>query len=219
VVDVEYNLVRRIDRVIKGTNPVEFIMIHETGNRGNGANARAHAKLQFDGNDRMASWNEQIDDEVAIVSFLPHVRTMHSGTSFYNNRAYAIEMCVNSDGDYLQTIANTIERVRTLMKEHNVPIQNVLQHHDASGKNCPEMLRSGKYGITWSAFISAITAKDTDMTPKESAMLAWLYEAELYKDGKGNPLFSFSAANTNRLDELAKKVDGLIETVNKIASK
>ena len=66
MVDVEYNLVRGINRIIKGTNPVEFIMIHETGNRGNRANARAHAKLQFDGNERMAP-DTATDDHGAIV--------------------------------------------------------------------------------------------------------------------------------------------------------
>lgn len=38
------------------------------------------------------------------------------------------------------------------MKKHNIPLKNVIQHNDASGKDCPHFMRAGTKGITWAQF-------------------------------------------------------------------
>ena len=62
-------------------------------------------------------------------------------------------VCVNSDGDYIKTINNAIELVKHLMKKHNIPISNVVQHNKWSGKNCPQLIRSSHKGFSWLHFI------------------------------------------------------------------
>ena len=65
-------------------------------------------------------------------------------------------MCVNSDGDYVKTLHNTIELVQKIMKEENIPSSNVVQHNYWSGKHCPTLLREGNSGMNWEQFIAGV---------------------------------------------------------------
>ena len=61
-------------------------------------------------------------------------------------------MCINSDGNYKQTIENGAERTAELMKQYNIPLSHVLRHKDCSGKNCPAQINAGVEGINWEDF-------------------------------------------------------------------
>lgn len=145
-----------------GTNTRQYITIHETGNNSKGANAQSHAKLQSNGNARAASWHITVDDKEAIRSFHDASICWHSGARYPklsgNPRSIGIEICVNSDGNYKKTIDNAAAVVASLMKEHGIPIDRVVQHNHWSGKNCPQHLRQNDWGVSWSQFKSKVAA-------------------------------------------------------------
>lgn len=62
-----------------GTNPKRKIVVHQTGNKSKGANAYMHARLQYNGNSRAASWHYTVDDKVAYQSFSHNDRLWHAG--------------------------------------------------------------------------------------------------------------------------------------------
>lgn len=59
-----------------------------------------------------------------------------------NSNSIGIEMCSDKvNGVYVitaDTVTNTVELVKLLMKKYNIPVENVLRHYDVCGKNCPE---------------------------------------------------------------------------------
>src|SRR5699024_3878652 len=101
-----------------GTNPKTHIVIHETANTGKGANAKAHANLQANGNSRQASWHYTCGSDGIYQSFSDNAQCWHAGSTFYNKNSIGIEICVNSDGNYKKAVNNAIELVKYLMKKH-----------------------------------------------------------------------------------------------------
>ncbi len=151
----------------KGTNNKKYIVIHETANTNKGANADAHGRLQANGNSRAASWHYTVDDKEVVQSFSDNVRCWHAGNVKYNNDGIGIEICVNSDGDYSKAVDNAVDLVKQLMDKNNISASNVVQHHAASGKDCPKYLRAGSKGITWTQFKSKLSDKPVSK-PKPS---------------------------------------------------
>jgi N-acetylmuramoyl-L-alanine amidase CwlA len=144
-------------------NKKKFITIHETDNFKEKAHAQAHANLQSNGNAREASWHYQVDDKESIQSFLHDFQLWHGGDGKKGNgnlNSIAIEICVNADGDYKKAVNNAAKLVKEIMKQENIPIENVVQHNKWSGKNCPRFLRSGEKGIDWNDFINLIKKED-----------------------------------------------------------
>ena len=137
-------------------NTRKYIVVHETDNTRSGADADAHARLQFNGNSRSVSWHWTVDDKEAVQS-LEHIWSCWAaGSDKGNKEGIQVEMCVNSDGNYLKALQNTAELVAKIMKDENIPIQNVVQHNYFSGKNCPRNMRVGK--VSWTQFITMVKA-------------------------------------------------------------
>lgn len=134
----------------KGNKATE-IAIHETGNNNKGTGAQSHANLQKNGNSREASWHYQVDEHGAIQSFEDNIIAWHAGYNG-NRTSIAIEICVNSDGNFKKAVKNASELTTHLMKKHNIPLSRVKQHNAYTGKNCPQRLRSGSHGINWNQF-------------------------------------------------------------------
>ncbi|WP_394137409.1 peptidoglycan recognition protein family protein [Cytobacillus oceanisediminis] len=131
----------------------EYITIHETANTGNGANAQAHANLQFNGNSRQASWHIQVDDLQAIQSLPFDEAGIHAGDGTYGNgnrKSIGVEICVNADGDFEKALDNASAVVGQLMKQFDIPSHKVVPHKHWSGKNCPANLLKGR----WEEFIN-----------------------------------------------------------------
>lgn len=133
-----------------------YITIHETGNFNKGANAKMHANLQSRGFSE--SWHWTVDDTSAYQSFTHDYQLYHAGDGAGNGglNSIGIEICVNSDGNYLQAIRNAAELVKKIMKDENISIMKVVQHNHWSGKNCPQHLRAGDWGINWNGFINLV---------------------------------------------------------------
>ena len=135
-------------------NTKKYIVVHETDNPRSGADADAHARLQYNGNSRSASWHYTVDDKEAVQSFEHIWRCWAAGSTTGNNQGIQVEVCVNSDGNYLKAIQNAAELIAKIMKDENIPISNVVQHNHFSGKNCPRNMREGN--ITWSQLITMV---------------------------------------------------------------
>lgn len=139
-------------------NTRQYITIHETSNTSVGANADAHANYINNGGS-METWHYTVDDTKAVKHYKHITSCWHAGTYAGNTQSIGIEMCVNQDGNYKKTLQNTIELVKEIMRIEHIPASNVVQHNYWSGKNCPMLLRSGQYGMTWNQFKSQLKQK------------------------------------------------------------
>lgn len=158
---IRQQLVASRQNIGSGTNSRRSITVHETGNTGRGANASAHANLQSRPNPRLASWHWTVDDREAVQSFLHTARTFHAGRAEGNNTSISIEICVNSDGDYVQTVKNAAALVARIMRQEGLPISAVRQHNSWSGKNCPTGIRAGRGGMNWAVFLTLVAGGDS----------------------------------------------------------
>ncbi|MFJ7647064.1 N-acetylmuramoyl-L-alanine amidase [Lysinibacillus sp. NPDC097279] len=145
-------------------NAKKYIVVHETDNTSVGADADAHARLQFNGNSRAASWHWQVDDHEAVQSFEHYWECWGAGTYIGNTQGIQVEICVNSDGDFNKAVENAAALIAKIMKDEHISIQNVVQHHYFSGKNCPRNIRAGK--VSWTNFLKMITTIETPQPEK-----------------------------------------------------
>lgn len=146
-----------------------FITVHQTGNTSKGANAAAHANLQSRGNVRGASWHWQVDDKEAVQSFTHDWQLWHAGDGRGNGNltSIAIEMCVNSDGNYAKALNNLITLIKKIMKDEGISETRVVQHNHWSGKNCPAQIRGrGEWSKIKNAIGSSKPAPAPKPTPK-----------------------------------------------------
>lgn len=160
-IEIQDRLVRdQTHHTFDGTNPCNYLTVHQTGNVKPGADAKGHADLQYFGNVREASWHLSVDDHSAWRSYLDSRQCWHAGDGVGkgNTQSLGMELCINSDGDYVQTIENGADVARQKMLEHNIPITRVFQHNHWSsyGKDCPDQIRGNKDGIDWSDFLGMI---------------------------------------------------------------
>lgn len=160
---IAYNISRR-------TQPIQFIVIHDTGNRGVGADATMHYKY-FNGGDRQSSADFFVDDH-SILQVNDYTRnfTWHCGDGkgaygITNSASIGIEMCINSDGNYEATVKNTIDLTKYLMRELNIPVERVVRHYDASRKNCPQTMNYNNWE-GWKKFKAALNTLEFTITDK-----------------------------------------------------
>lgn len=151
-----------------GQTPV-YIVIHNTDNYAKGANAKAHAKAQHDGNFKGYSAHVYVDDTEAYQA-LPynrgawHVGVNYGGRLFgtVNNRnSVGIEMCVQAGYNYEKAFQNTVQVCKQLMKQLGIPADRVVQHYDVCAKNCPSAIRAKG---DWNRFKQLIGAKNATPT-------------------------------------------------------
>ena len=134
---------------------IDSITIHTTGNRNPGATAEAHARLQARGNDgRTASWHYTVDENEIWQSFKDNQICWHTGTRRGNETSIGIEICVNSKSGFTNACENAAWLASSLLKKHG--IEDVVQHRNWSGKNCPAELISGEWGVSWENFLDML---------------------------------------------------------------
>lgn len=131
------------------------ITIHNTGN--NNANAKNNHNYMQNINksgERKASWHFTVDDIEIYQAQSTNFKCYHAGTTAGNNTSIGIEICQFTDANkQLKAYENTIELVKILLKYHNFTIDKVVQHNHWSGKDCPRLLRTNKFGYNWDWFI------------------------------------------------------------------
>lgn len=157
MVSVKEQLVTGSNRLVsQGTNTKGGVTIHDTANTGRGANAQAHANLQSNGNSRQASWHYQVDDAQAIRSYKHGDICWHAGAVSGNHHRIAIEICINSDGNYKKAVQNAAELTAQILKQEGLTPDNVDRHQTHSGKYCPRQILEGRDGITWAKFMEMV---------------------------------------------------------------
>lgn len=182
-------------------NP-EYITIHETDNPKSGADADAHARLQFNGNVRVASWHYSVDDK-EIWQSLPDNEVGwacgdgRNGTG--NRKSISIEICVNADGNLSKAAENAAWLVNYLMKKHGIPLSKVVQHNKWSGKNCPRNIRAQG----WDKFLSLVKGSESTVASKT---VANMYDLSYMKDYK-----LLGIRSSQHTDEICEKVADYME--------
>ncbi|MEY9976345.1 N-acetylmuramoyl-L-alanine amidase family protein [Lysinibacillus sp. RC79] len=147
-----------------GINKKKKVVVHGTDNYRTGADADAHARLQYNGNSRSASWHWSVDEKEAVQSFLHEWSCWAAGNDKGNLEGIHVETCVNADGNYKKTLENTAALIAKILKDEKLTIDDVVQHNHYSGKNCPREIRSGN--VPWSDFLKMIQNAGTTQTPK-----------------------------------------------------
>lgn len=143
----------------RGDSSIQYIVIHDTGNTRAGAHADAHYRY-FGGGNRNASAHYFVDDKSIIQIVDDSKAAWHCGDGkgkygITNANSLGVEMCINSDGDFIITLLQTIALVKDLMKKHNIPVNRVVRHYNASQKICPKIL-SGNSWERWYHFLNVI---------------------------------------------------------------
>lgn len=139
---------------------IKYIVIHDTGNNGIGAGAAAHKKY-FMTTDRKASADFVVENNIVIqLNDYYKYFTWHCGDGkgrygITNSNSIGIEMCINKDSTYQQTVNWSIILVYKLMKEINIPINRVVRHYDASRKKCPGSMAANNWD-KWHRFKAAL---------------------------------------------------------------
>lgn len=137
-------------------NKPEYIVIHDTGNKDAGANALMHYRY-FAIADRQASAHFFVDSD-QVLQFVEvkdkawHCGDGHGKNGIDNSNSIGIEICINSDGDYVKTIDNTTTLCIDLMRQYSIPIEKVVRHYDASRKNCPQTMNNNGDWTAWTGF-------------------------------------------------------------------
>ena len=143
---------------------IEYIVIHDTGNTGKGADANAHFNY-FNGADRGASAHYFVDDERVVEIINPDIHaSWHCGDGkgkygITNANSIGIEICINSDGDFSKAYSKCVQLTKHLMAKYGINSAHVVRHYDASRKNCPATLIRGHQGFTWEGFKKALSEK------------------------------------------------------------
>ena len=148
----------------KRTEPICYIVVHDTGNTARGSDAAAHFNY-FNGDNRDSSADIFVDDRSAwYVNDYTQYYTWHCGDGkgqygITNQNSVGVEMCVNVDGDYQRAMRNTADVVRKLAKELNIPLTHVVRHYDASRKNCPGSMSYNNWA-RWREFLIMLESEE-----------------------------------------------------------
>ena len=142
-----YQIPAHISNYTKGRKQlIKYIVVHYTAN--NGDTARNNGNY-FSQSNRNASAHYFVDENEIIQSVKDTDTAWHCGAKSYkhelcrNDNSIGIEMCSEKDdkGQYYinqATQNRTIRLIKVLMKQYNIPVENVLRHYDVTGKLCPE---------------------------------------------------------------------------------
>ncbi len=163
----------------RGGKAIRYIVIHDTGNDGKGATARAH-RTYVGTNTRGASAHYFVDDH-EICQFVGDSKAawaVGDGRGRYgitNQNSLSIEICINRDGDYDKAVANARELVKNLQERFGIDNAHVVRHYDASRKSCPGSMMRNNWA-RWHAFKKSLeepmrlridTTKDSVAVPVE----------------------------------------------------
>lgn len=128
-----------------------YITIHNAGN--SKANALANSKY-VDTVAGYVSWHFTVDDKAVFQELTVFEIGYHAGDGKGqgNYASIGIEICEHEGIDWEKAKANAIALIEVLMKDLDIPIENVVPHRHWSGKYCPHrILDEG-----WDKFVGKI---------------------------------------------------------------
>ena len=148
---------RRGGKKLKKDNGV---CVHEAGTPN--APAVNHAKNQYNNcNAAVNGWHFTVDDVEVWQSFPLDEVAEHSGKREGNDTTVAIEIADKvTTGEYWQkAVDNAAWLAAWILKQKGhtkaVHKQNIWQHNDWSGKDCPKQIRKGN-PVSWAAFVANV---------------------------------------------------------------
>ena len=151
----------------RGSAEIKYIVVHWTSNEGDTAknNADYFAREALA---RPASAHYFVDETEIWNSVPIYKAAYHVGADAYkhpkcrNTNSIGVEICMTGKGYVLRpaAIANAVQLVRWLMDKHDIPIENVIRHHDVTGKDCPAPMVSDP--AAWDDFKADLTAQEGD---------------------------------------------------------
>ena len=153
---------------------LKYITVHNTGNRGAGADARMHASFVKNtgywvddaGKKRWVSWHYTVDDKRVIRHLPVNERGMHAGSATGNRRSIGVEICMHKGIDQEKAFKRAARLVAALRYDLDVAADDVVPHIRWSGKKCPELLlNDGKPGAKWEAFKNQVQAELETIDP------------------------------------------------------
>lgn len=131
----------------------KYITIHNTGN-----DASAQNEINYmQRNNDATGFHIAVDDYVAILGIPLDRNAWHAGdgsNGIGNRQSIGIEICYSTDyssNRHEKAFYNAVEVTKQLMKQFNIPIENIKQHYDWTKKNCPHRIRQEG---TWKKFLS-----------------------------------------------------------------
>lgn len=185
--DIQKNITL-VNKTIKPNRKIEFIVIHYCGGIGWAKGVSNYFKSQ----NRHASAHYIVDEDEIWQCVEDKDVAWHCGDSGIgayksecsNSNSIGIEMCVqNPNGNVNsvqadagwffdpQTLKNTQELVKYLMKEYDIPIDHVIRHYDVTAKWCPAPFVNGQ--LSWEKdFLSGLEEKKLD-EPSAWAVVDW----------------------------------------------
>lgn len=207
----------------------KYIIIHETDNTRAGADAMAHFSY-WDKNPRArASTTFVVDDkeQVQMMDLLDKPWAIgviygnpRNVTDADNNNSINIEICVNSDGDYMKARQNCIDLVKYLMQVTGIPASNVIRHYDACKKWCPRTMMN--HPELWDDFKAQIAGVAPKPVPKPVPLHPQVADQSIKelqevlnklgfkgKDGKVLKVDGLKGDNTDFAIEAFQKVMGI----------
>lgn len=157
-------MIPNYNRVVRPgySNVPLYVTIHNTANTSNGADALAHAQIQYNRRnsaDIWTSWHFQVDDHSIYQSVPMDEVAWHAGdgSMMGNGNTIAIEICENNDGNYAQAERNAAYLTAQILYENGMPRDAIRKHGDWSGKNCPHNINDGTKGtMGWEAFVQLV---------------------------------------------------------------
>ena len=171
----------------------EYVVVHDTGNPGAGANAEMHNRyitnLNNDSKSSSISWHFTVDER-SIYQHLPLDEVAwHAGDGsrkygevYFNNDYQAwsigggnyngigIESCIDKGSDYTKTMRILAKLVAELLIDFELSIDRVKQHNHFSGKNCPQVMREND---RWNEFILLVQLEYFAKTTLKGVKFEW----------------------------------------------
>ena len=203
--------------VIPNEENILWIVVHESGMPNEGNDAELLAQIQYDrayGKRPYspASWNYQVDDQGIFQSFDDNVYCWHAGGDYgkwlpyRNSNSIGIEMCINQDGNYDGAMHQDAKLIASLMHKYNLTFDNVVRHHDTSGKECPSyMLRTNRYN----EFLQMIAKEYVAMKYLADATVEWtVSNPELFEEAANGLMYAKPVTKATDVTVTLKVVKG-----------
>lgn len=177
---IKEKLLTGYNRPFRKLKKLKGIVVHWTANTNKGANALAHySYFNRKKTDNVYGSAHYVVDDSNIYRYVPDDEfAYHVGAKSYKPVVYSklgvpqgdtpnyytvgIEMCVNSDGDFIKTRENTIDLLRYLLDKYKLKREHVYRHFDITGKDCPKMMLDNN---VWNDFLDDVFADDADNAP------------------------------------------------------
>ena len=98
-----------------------------------------------------------------IVKHLPLNEVGYHAYASGNSVSIGIEMCMNEDGDWEETVDRTARLLAVLMFDFSWDRTNIVQHNywpraNGTRKNCPSRIRANSHGFSWNELLDLAVA-------------------------------------------------------------